>query len=115
LALDDYVHCAAVLPLLLEYTSYERKDYPVIDKLRSSGYEVILSIGEVEENRIGSNCGQYVMQYLRARVAVGEGVTTIGKRDRDTYLSSPYDCFFEFEEGQHCQNSYYSLFQPPAF
>ena len=38
----------------------EEKHYPVIDSLRDSGYEVILSIGEWEENQIGSNCGQYI-------------------------------------------------------
>jgi 23S rRNA (adenine2503-C2)-methyltransferase len=30
------------------------------EKLEALGYEVILSIGEWEENRIGSNCGQYI-------------------------------------------------------
>ncbi len=29
-------------------------------------YEVIVSIGELGENRIGSNCGQYVQKYLKA-------------------------------------------------
>ncbi|HHH80196.1 MAG TPA: radical SAM protein, partial [Thermoplasmatales archaeon] len=29
----------------------------LIEKLRQVGYEVILSIGELEENKIGSNCG----------------------------------------------------------
>lgn len=28
--------------------------------LRKAGYDVILSIGEWEENKIGSNCGQYI-------------------------------------------------------
>lgn len=42
------------------------RQYEVIDALRSAGYEVILSIGEVEENRIGSNCGQYVLSHLKA-------------------------------------------------
>ena len=51
----------------------EAKDYPLIDQLRSSGYEVILSIGETEENSIGSNCGQYVMQHLKAKAVVGQG------------------------------------------
>jgi len=36
------------------------KEYPVIDQLKAKGYEVILSIGEWEENKIGSNCGQYI-------------------------------------------------------
>lgn len=31
----------------------------------SEGFEVILSVGEFEENLIGSNCGQYLQSYLR--------------------------------------------------
>jgi len=38
----------------------EEKEYPLIDGLKAVGYEVILSIGEWEENEIGSNCGQYI-------------------------------------------------------
>lgn len=33
----------------------------LLNSLRLRGYEVILSIGELEENRIGSNCGQCVL------------------------------------------------------
>jgi 23S rRNA (adenine2503-C2)-methyltransferase len=32
--------------------------------IEEAGYEVIVSIGELEENRIGSNCGQYIGRYL---------------------------------------------------
>ncbi len=32
--------------------------------LRDAGYEVLLSIGELEENHIGSNCGQFIKRYL---------------------------------------------------
>lgn len=32
----------------------------IIDDFRSQGFDVILSIGKVEENKIGSNCGQFV-------------------------------------------------------
>jgi len=46
-------------------------DYEVVNKLKEAGYDVILSIGEVEENRIGSNCGQFVMRHLRAQLPVG--------------------------------------------
>ncbi|HIE05866.1 MAG TPA: radical SAM protein [bacterium (Candidatus Stahlbacteria)] len=35
----------------------------VVERIRSSGFEVIFSIGELEENRIGSNCGQYFRRY----------------------------------------------------
>lgn len=32
--------------------------------LREAGYEVLVSIGELEENHIGSNCGQHIKRYL---------------------------------------------------
>ncbi|MGE5342760.1 MAG: radical SAM protein [Candidatus Omnitrophota bacterium] len=37
---------------------------PIVNILRREGYEVILSIGELEENKIGSNCGQYVKRMM---------------------------------------------------
>jgi 23S rRNA (adenine2503-C2)-methyltransferase len=36
---------------------------PACRSLKSNGYEILASIGELEENRIGSNCGQYVRLY----------------------------------------------------
>jgi 23S rRNA (adenine2503-C2)-methyltransferase len=47
----------------------------VVSRLRSAGYQVIVSIGEVEENRIGSNCGQYVLRHMQAGAALPEGYT----------------------------------------
>jgi 23S rRNA (adenine2503-C2)-methyltransferase len=41
--------------------------YKISGQLRSCGYDVIVSIGEVEENKIGSNCGQYVMRHLKEK------------------------------------------------
>jgi 23S rRNA (adenine2503-C2)-methyltransferase len=41
----------------------ENSYYEIVDQLEEKGYEVILSIGEWEENQIGSNCGQYVQAY----------------------------------------------------
>jgi len=49
-------------------TSYilpDRVKYELINKLSEAGYEVILSIGELEENLIGSNCGQYLTTYQK--------------------------------------------------
>jgi len=43
--------------------SYIRPDvyiYDVIENLNKAGYETLISIGELEENKIGSNCGQYI-------------------------------------------------------
>ena len=42
----------------------EKNSYDVTEQLEAAGYEVILSIGELEENHIGSNCGQYLNSYL---------------------------------------------------
>ena len=39
------------------------------------GYDVIISIGEVEENEIGSNCGQYVLKYLEGQNSLKDGYT----------------------------------------
>jgi 23S rRNA (adenine2503-C2)-methyltransferase len=47
----------------------------LIDDLEAAGYETILSIGEPEENLIGSNCGQHVMNYLNAEDRIKNGYT----------------------------------------
>ncbi|MBN1437302.1 MAG: hypothetical protein JW936_09515 [Sedimentisphaerales bacterium] len=49
------------------------RDDAVLQDLRQAGYDVILSIGEVEENKIGSNCGQYLARYMEADRAVEGG------------------------------------------
>jgi 23S rRNA (adenine2503-C2)-methyltransferase len=36
-----------------------------VQKIREAGYEAIISIGELEENQIGSNCGQYIQAHLK--------------------------------------------------
>lgn len=43
----------------------EKEEYEIINKLQDAGYEVLLSIGELMENHIGSNCGQYITNYLK--------------------------------------------------
>ncbi len=37
---------------------HESGQHPLVRELRSAGFDVIVSIGELEENRIGSNCGR---------------------------------------------------------
>ena len=49
--------------------------YEIIQALQDSGYQVILSIGETEENRIGSNCGQYLRAHLMAEAPIEDGYT----------------------------------------
>jgi len=41
------------------------KDPELVKALRARGYDVVLSIGEPEENKIGSNCGQYIRKFLQ--------------------------------------------------
>ena len=43
----------------------------ILAMVEENGYDALLSIGEQEENKIGSNCGQYVETYLAAKK--GEG------------------------------------------
>jgi 23S rRNA (adenine2503-C2)-methyltransferase len=52
-----------------------QQGYELVDSLRAAGYEVIVSIGEAEENRIGSNCGQYLRAHLEASEPIKEGYT----------------------------------------
>jgi 23S rRNA (adenine2503-C2)-methyltransferase len=53
----------------------QEQEYAVAEALREAGYRVILAIGEVEENYIGSNCGQYVRKHLEAIDRVIDGYT----------------------------------------
>jgi len=49
----------------------------LVAQLRAAGYEVIVSIGELEENRIGSNCGQLVRRHLAERDDLPQGYTRV--------------------------------------
>ncbi len=45
--------------LVSSFMELEKRDI-LVSELESHGFKVILSLGELEENAIGSNCGQYV-------------------------------------------------------
>ena len=51
------------------------RDCAIVNELRSLGYDVILSIGEIEENHIGSNCGQHMTHYLDGVHALTDSYT----------------------------------------
>ena len=51
------------------------------DRFERAGYRVLLSIGETEENAIGSNCGQYATCVRDGRVEIRAG-----------YASSSFEC-----------------------
>ncbi len=42
------------------------------DKFKELGYDVLVSIGELEENKIGSNCGQYIRKHLISKEKLEE-------------------------------------------
>lgn len=49
--------------------------YEIVESLKKTGYQVIVSIGELEENLIGSNCGQYIKRHLAATNPITDGYT----------------------------------------
>jgi len=53
----------------------QEKKYNLIEDLKDVGYQVIVSIGELEENKIGSNCGQYLTRHLKEKERLREGYT----------------------------------------
>ena len=47
----------------------------LVEAFVKEGFDVVLSIGELEENRIGSNCGQYLRRHLEAQSHLEAGYT----------------------------------------
>ena len=46
-----------------------------IEALEKAGYDVIISIGELEENNIGSNCGQHIMNFMNENKSMANSYT----------------------------------------
>lgn len=53
----------------------EGSRYQIVNDLKDVGFQVIVSIGALEENYIGSNCGQYVQRHLNKMKNLGDGYT----------------------------------------
>ena len=56
-------------------------------EMRDAGYQTLVSIGDAEENKVGSNCGQYVLNYLESKQSVQDGYTYQVKTLDETLLS----------------------------
>ncbi|MFC2092277.1 radical SAM protein [Bacteroidota bacterium] len=54
----------------------------LVGSLQTVGYEVIVSIGEFEENYIGSNCGQFITTYNKSQEKI-EGAYTYELQKND--------------------------------
>ena len=55
--------------------SHEIEKDQLVEALERIGYRVIVSIGELEENLVGSNCGQYVLKHLNQKHTIEGGYT----------------------------------------
>lgn len=49
---------------------------PFVRDLEEKGFQVIPSVGEWEENRIGTNCGQFATRFRNGRVELKPGYTS---------------------------------------
>jgi 23S rRNA (adenine2503-C2)-methyltransferase len=49
--------------------------HDILIRLKNAGYTVILSLGELEESLIGSNCGQYLRRHLEEAERLADGYT----------------------------------------
>lgn len=54
----------------------------IVNDFESEGFDVLLSIGELEENNIGSNCGQFVSILRESGYEIRDGYDT-GKYEMD--------------------------------
>ncbi len=59
------------------FNAYEEDKNYLIDEIRSAGYDVILSIGEKDENLVGSNCGQFIVSHLNNEYKLCDGYTRV--------------------------------------
>jgi len=50
--------------------------FPLVKEFRDLGFDAAISIGEWEENDIGTNCGQFATQYKDGKVGIKESYTT---------------------------------------
>ncbi len=67
--------CSAKRNKIASHIVPGKERYEILEALKAHGYEVILSIGEIKENDIGSNCGQHIMNYMRENEIVPGGYT----------------------------------------
>ncbi|HIE05860.1 MAG TPA: radical SAM protein [bacterium (Candidatus Stahlbacteria)] len=62
-----FIKITPVNPTVVAVKNHLRSDNrrleETVEAVQTAGFEVLLSIGELEENRIGSNCGQYIRRY----------------------------------------------------
>ena len=65
--------CEATKNQIKSFADNQGKIQELKKDLEGLGYEVIVSIGELEENEIGSNCGQLAMKFLKEKDGTASG------------------------------------------
>jgi 23S rRNA (adenine2503-C2)-methyltransferase len=55
-----------------DITQENATEYLLVNQFRKKGFDTLLSIGEWEENQIGSNCGQFATKFLKNKVKIKE-------------------------------------------
>ncbi|HPI20737.1 MAG TPA: radical SAM protein [Candidatus Kapabacteria bacterium] len=53
----------------------QEKNYNIINQFKAAGFDVLLSFGEIEENNIGSNCGQHILNFLKQKKELEKSYT----------------------------------------
>ena len=54
--------------------------YEIVDALKHQGFDTLISIGENEENLIGSNCGQYIQKHHKEKRTIPNSYTYVTSR-----------------------------------
>ncbi|MCK4849406.1 MAG: radical SAM protein, partial [Candidatus Heimdallarchaeota archaeon] len=57
-------------------TKENAESLKLVYDLKKTGYDAIVSIGEWEENEIGTNCGQFATQILNGKLSIKNNYTT---------------------------------------
>jgi len=57
-------------------TAENTEFFPLVKAFRERGFDAEISIGEWEENDIGTNCGQFATKYINGEVGIKESYTT---------------------------------------
>ena len=57
---------------MTSYIMPNQEEYETVENIKNAGYDVLVSIGQWEENQIGSNCGQYATEFVSDGVRLKE-------------------------------------------
>jgi len=68
--------CAIENKIQSAITQKNEKIFPLAEQFRQLGFETLISIGDWEENQIGTNCGQFASEYVMGNAEIKKNYTT---------------------------------------